>query len=192
MCWANRGASSISFPDGTVIPNNMGLYWNPNEGFTTASYNGSDIQTRFNRVLIGLNWEGRITAGLLAPLWEKYYPYKYPYNLYKQRYICMEEIKTSVERTLHSMVAIGDELWTFECVSADFGGNCEIYSLPDMTHKSTFYQHITPSRTTTEGTEGNINLRLVCADYNKEHDCLLFGSGTADGSDINNMEAIPI
>ena len=186
VCWANRGPSTIGFPDGTVIPNNMGLYWNPDEGFTTASYNGSDIQARFNRILIGLNWNGRITAGLLAPLWEKYYPYKYPYNLYKQRYIRMEEIKTSVKKTLHSMVAIGDELWTFECVSADFGGNCEIYSLPDMTHKSTFYQHITPPRTTAEG---NINLRLVCADYNKEHDCLLFGSGTADGSDWNNMEA---
>lgn len=185
VCWSNGNASQISLPDGTVIPNDTGLYWDSKNGFTTVPFS-SGIKASYEKVLVGLNFGGRITAGLLRPIWDKYNKYT-AYALFeKERFIHMEEVGRLNSRTMHSMVCVGDELWTLECNNGvDFNGSCHVYSLPDLTYKSTFYQNIRPPKA--DGTV--INLRLVCADYNATNNCLLLGSGTADGSDLNNMEA---
>ena len=185
VAWSNGTSSIEGFPDGVIIPKNNVLYWDPVNNYTIAPYK-SGVQGGYNKLIVAINWEGRITGGILAPIWERYYKYIYPATFDKERYISMEKITSSTKIRLHSMVVIGDELWTFECYKeGEFSGDCNVYSLPDITHKSTFYQNIKPPKE-----DGSyINLRLVCADYNSENDCLLFGSGTADGSDLNNMEA---
>lgn len=185
VCFSNGLASQIGIATGTVIPNNTALYWDPTNNYTTQPFSAG-IKASYNKILIGLNYGGRITAGLLRPVWDKYYKYTAYAIFDKERYISMEEVSRENNRTMHSMVTVGDELWTFECYKeGEFNGSCHVYSLPDLTYKSTFYQKIKPPKS--DGTV--INLRLVCADYNSTHDCLLIGSGTADGSDENNMEA---
>lgn len=185
VSWSNGTSTQETFQDGTVIPNNTALYWDSVNGFSTEPFS-SGIKTGYNKILVGLNHYGRITGGILEPIWSKYNKYTHQAIFEVERYINMEEIKPLVKKTLHSMIVVGDELWTLECFEeGNFNGNCEVYSLPDLTHKSTFYQNIKPPKA-----DGSvINLRLVCADYNGTNDCLLLGSGTADGSDSNNMEA---
>lgn len=161
------------------------MYWDHTNKFTIVPYSNG-VQASYNKVLIGINWKGRITGGILAHIWDKYYPYYAKVKFDIERHINMEVHSRPLSRSLHSMIVVKDELWTLECYQeGNFNGRCYVYSLPDLTLKSSFSQNLVPKRV--DG--GNINLRLVCADYKEETDCLLLGSGTADGSDSDNLEA---
>lgn len=188
ISYSNGSSAQISFPDGTVIPNGKYLIWDNTNGFQIVD----DIGITYNTVLIGCNYGGRITGGILKDIWNKYNKYTYQAIFDKERYVGAEEVARETNRTMHSMFVCGDELIALECYNGnDFLGSCNVYSLPDLTWKSSFTQQLVGTRADADTDEtygGKINLRLVCADYKADTDCLILGSGTADGSDTDNLE----
>lgn len=184
VCYSNGSSRQISFPDGIIIPNAKYLVWDNTNGFQTVD----DIGCPYDTVLIGYNHYGRITGGILKDIWNKYNKYTYEAIFDKEYYINAKEIDKPSGKTMHSMVVIGNELIALECYNGnDFNGTCNVYSLPDLTWKSSFTQQLVGTRADTNY-NGKINLRLVCADYNENTECLMLGSGTADGSDADNLE----
>lgn len=187
VCFSNGSTSQVSFVNGTVIPEGHYLTWNVTDGFSIKPFSNG-LNVPYNSALVGINYGGRITGGALKDIWDKYYRYTY-FATFKNTYnVAMEEIPRQTNRTLHSMVVIGDELLTLECYNGvDFNGASHVYSLPDLTYKSTFTLQLVGTRKDNLY-EGKINLRLVTADYNFTNECLILGSGTADGSDTNHMQ----
>lgn len=181
VCYSNGTFSNISVTNGLVVPNNMALLWNPTNGF----YTSENTNVPYNGVLLAHNWQGRITGGILKDIWNKYHKYTHEAMFDKEYYVGAEEVSRQTNRTLHSMFVIGDELIALECYNGnDFNGTSNVYSLPDLTWKSSFTQQLVGTRT-----DGNpINMRVVCADYKEDTECLILGSGTADGSDEDNLE----
>lgn len=192
VCWSNGGMTNVSMESNTTglsapftVPSQYALMWNSTDGFylKEATYG---VNCKYNEVLFAFNAHGRITGGVAQPIWERYYPHRGNYTFEQERYVNCETVARPSGASLHSMTAVGDKLFTLECYAeGDFGGEWNVYSLPDLTHEKEFSTHFVGTRS-----DGNpINLRLVTADYNNDKQTLIFGSSTADGSDSDNLQA---
>lgn len=186
--WSNGSVSNASLTSGINIPDGSALLWNNTDGFYLVESMYSNAIAPYNGFVVGANLEGRIVFGILKDIWNKYYPYYNSQNpKYKATYnVNVDLVEKEVNKTLHSMYVCNDQLITLECYTSDgvWNGASHVYSLPDLTYQKTFYNNLQGVRS-----DGDvINLRLVCADYCSDNDCLLLASGTADDSDNENWQ----
>lgn len=182
VCWSNGNVTQVALEDGTVIPEGKTLVWSSVNGFEILD----TITCPYNSVIVGINYSGRIVAGALQPIWDRYFSYTSEKVLNTIYNVNMKEIARSNQNTLHSMFICHGELITLECYAeGDMSGICHVYSLPDLVHQSSFKSAFVDTTTIGDGTA--INLRLVTADYKEDIDALIFGNSTADGSDGNYL-----
>ena len=155
----------------------------PENGFSlkdgeAAMYkNGSEltivngaIVVNYNDVLLAYNFGGRITEGILAPIFAK--QEKTPGYL-RARTIGMEEIlKDPTNLSLHSMFVYNNKLVTLECNSL---GNSYVLDLATMKREKSFRVDFTKQNEAGEDYE----FRLVASDY--KYNALVFGNSTSTG-----------
>lgn len=165
--------------DSITIENGQMLYYDGSSNTATVTTLGGITG---NQVLIAVNIGGRITQGILAPLFAQQVHIR-PDRLFRVRPTIVTRNQRKGNDYLHSMFVVDDKLCTLEVAS---GGNAKVYDLTkldtgDLTAINSF-----PISIVDKDLDGNdYEFRLVCCDYSKEHEALVMGNSTTVSPTMN-------
>lgn len=155
---------SITLEDGQM------LYYDGASNTATVATAGG---VTGNQVLIAVNVGGRITQGILAPLFAMQVRHR-PDRLYRVRPTIVTRNQRKGGDYLHSMFAVGDKLCTLEVAS---GGNAQVYDLTQLDTGDLTAINSFPVSIKDKDLEGNdYELRLVCCDYSEDNAALVMGN----------------
>lgn len=170
----------VNFSNGTsrqeTIPNPFTLkdkeymLWDATNGFQIKSQTAG-VSVPYNAVLVAMNYDGRITGGVLFDIYNKRFP------IYEKEYsIKFNETSIGSGKTFHSMFVCDNQLITIEVPSLGVGN---VFSLPDLTYLKSFGISLVDTNSDLTTSE----LRLVASDYNSNVRALIMGNSTNNGSE---------
>ncbi|MGO4496437.1 hypothetical protein AB4114_11125 [Paenibacillus sp. 2RAB27] len=168
--YSNGTTRSESIPNPFTLQAGEYMVWNAALGFQIKSQSAG-ISVPFDSVLIAMNWNGKITGGVIFDIYNKRYP------IYEKEYsVNFKEVPIGSLKTYHSMFVCDNELITIEVPSV---GSSNVFSLPDLTFVKSFnvsFIETNANLTTSE-------MRLVASDYNQEVRALIMGNSTNNGAE---------
>jgi hypothetical protein len=168
--YSNGTSRQESIPNPFTLQNKEYMVWNATNGFQIKSQlNGVSIP--FDSVLVAINWNGKITSGVIFEIYNKRYP------LYEREYsLKFTETNIGSGKTFHSMFVCDNELITLEVASLGAGN---VFSLPSLTWTKSFNISLVETNANSTTSE----LRLVASDYNQTVRALILGNSTNTGSE---------
>ncbi|MCK1985153.1 MULTISPECIES: hypothetical protein [Peribacillus] len=165
VTFSNGTVRQETIPSPFVLQDKEYMVWNATNGFQIKSQLGG-IKVPFDSVLVAMNWDGKITGGIVFSIYQRRYP------LYEKEYsLRFNEKSIGSGKTYHSMFVCDDELITLEVPSL---GASNVFSLPDLTPVKSFNVSLVETNADLTTSE----LRLVASDYNQNVRALIMGNST--------------
>lgn len=163
--FSNGTSRQESLPNPFTLQDKQYMVWDAVSGFQIKTQTGG-FSIPFNSVLVAINWNGKITGGILFDIYNKRFP------LYEKEYsIRFDEKSIGNGKTFHSMFVCDNQLITIEVESLGAG---QVFSLPDLNHVKSFNISLIDTNKDLTTSE----LRLVASDYNQKVRALIMGNST--------------